>query len=168
MAAVNSATMDIGVLVSFWITVLFEYMLRSEIARSYGNSIFNSIFSFLRNFHTAFHSGSTNLHSHQQWREAPFSPHPLQHLLICRLFNGGRSDFYEFWVALLLTELLTVPLLLIHVSTHCSLTSTPPNTHIHITIWIVREFFFTPKVSLSTSMFPKLCTKVPWGTTKYY
>ena len=72
--------MNIGVFMFFQISVLgsFGYIPRIWIAGSKGKSSFN----FLSYLHTAFHSGCTSLHSHQQCKGVPPSPHPYQHLFV--------------------------------------------------------------------------------------
>ena len=98
LAVIHSAAMNTGVPVTFWVMVSSTYMPRSGIAGSHGSFIF----SILSSLHTLLHSGCTSLHSHQQCRRVPSSPHPLWHLLFVDIFDVGHSDQCEVYLTAVL------------------------------------------------------------------
>ena len=129
LAIVNSAAVNIGVHVSFWIIVLSGYMPRSRIAGLHCRSIF----SFLRHLHTIFCSVGTNLCSHQQTLSSTPSPaFVICRLLIIAILTRMRwrqivvlicisliiSDVEHFFICLLVIHLLSLENCLCRSSAH--------------------------------------------------
>ena len=92
LAIVNSTTVNTGVQVSLRM-VFSGYMPSTGIAGSYDSFIS----SFFKELSILFSIVTLiNLHSHQQCKRSPFSPHPLQQLLfvdvlMLAILTGVRS-----------------------------------------------------------------------------
>ena len=121
VAILNNAALNMGVHVSFWISVFifFRYMPRNRIAVSYNCPIF----SFLRKLHTVSHSGCTSLHPHQQRKRAPSArPGRICHLwsVWWQLFSSAMS-----WC---LTALICISLMNSDVEHFCHM----PASHLYV------------------------------------
>ena len=103
LAIRNSAVMNTEVHVSLSILVSSVCMPSSGIAGSYGSYIWRFCFAlFLRNVYSVPYSGRTSLHSHQQCKRVPFSPHPVQHLLLVDFWSATNMTGMEWYLIVVL------------------------------------------------------------------
>ena len=88
LAIISSAAKNLGVHVS--LSILVSWCVCPAVGLLGRMAV---LFPVFKGISTLFsNSGCTSLHSHQHCKRVPFSPHPLQHLLLV-----------DFWIAAILT-----------------------------------------------------------------
>ena len=95
LAIASSASVNMEALS---IIIFLVCMPNSGISGLYGSPISR----FLRNLHTVLHSGYTSLHSHQQWKRVPFSPHLVHHLLFVDIFMAATLTGMKWYIVVVL------------------------------------------------------------------
>lgn len=86
----NNAAMNMGVPISFRVSVIISFVCIPKRGLAGSHSAFN----FWRKLCTVFHSGCTSFQSCQHYRRACFSPCCWQ-LLLSHLFDDGHSNTYS-------------------------------------------------------------------------
>ena len=97
LTTLNSAAMNTGVHVSFWIFLSFPDICL-------GNGLLHHMvtFHFLRNLCIVLHNGYIILHPPLQCRRVLFSPHPLPHLLFVDILMTAILTYVRWYLVVVL------------------------------------------------------------------
>ena len=158
LAIADSAAVNTGVHVSFWIIFLPGYMSRSGIAESHSNPIFR----FLRNLILFYIMAASTYIPTNSVGGVPFSPHPLTHFLFVDFLKiYGHSDISVWWH--FIVALICISVIIISKVGHlfmCLLVICMFSSEKHL-FWSSALFFFFNWIVCFFCLF--VCLRVVWA-----